>query len=541
MLRPLHGTTQPLDALAVDRLGLPIALAMEAAGRAVAETLAQCCSDRNQRVVLLAGRGNNGGDAAVTARHLVGLGYKQLVLCCLGEPKGAEAQGALALLTHYPVEVHHNPDPELLATLLATAHTVVDGLLGCGQTSAPQAPMAAWVQQVIAWKQTDPGGRTVVAIDVPTGINSATGAVYLPACQADVTVSLATEKPGHWLLPAKAHCGQVVCRSVGWPPGFERLHAPSAWRITPEAAAQWLPQHPPMAHKYQVGTTLVLAGSPQFPGAATLVLQATLLAGAGMVYWASSLAATGAVPALPPEVVPLRLPDEQALSQLPERMKPPQAVAYGPGLGRTPKQAEALLTVLQLLQNHWPETRLVLDADGLNHLGELHYKGQLAFPLPTALGQRVVITPHLAEARRLVAPLSPELPPLTHATHLAQTLGCAVLLKSPILVYAHAPGEAAANSPWVSSWGTVALAKGGSGDVLTGLLTGVLAQTYQQPFAHGVGLAMALYGLAGQLAEHQQGPYSLCPSHVVKALPEAFQQLVQRTTRLPSQVAFHCR
>jgi NAD(P)H-hydrate epimerase len=375
----------------------------------------------------------------------------------------------------------------------------VDALLGTGATGAPREPLAG----AVAWLRAHPG--PVVALDVPTGVESDTGRVPGDAVRADLTVTFHGDMPGLRVAPGRGHSGRVLVADIGIP-ALVRL-APAAW-LAGHAAAGAVPRKRPDDEKYGAGAVLVVGGAIGLTGAPALAARATLRAGAG-------LAVVGAPAAVQPliagellEVMVAPLPDggaghltaagaQEALAQA-GRVG---AVALGPGLGRADGTGDAVATLLADLA-----LPLVLDADGLWHLHDAPER-LAGRPAPT------VITPHAGEAARLLGAERAQVEGdrLASARALAERSGAVVVLKGAGTVVA-APGAV----PVVAEHGTSALATAGTGDVLTGVVATCLAKG-MAPHAAAVA-AVALHARAGELAGRGDGTIA---SDVIEALPAA--------------------
>ncbi len=444
----LSGTVLTTSAMgAVDRTaidgGIPGYVLMEAAGRAVTRAIVERFSPCP--VLVLAGPGNNGGDGYVVARRLEAAGWP-VRLAAFGDPARLQGDAAEAAARWSGVVQPLDRAPGLAGDL------VVDALFGAG-LDRPLAPDLARTLQ-----RTTEGRRRLVAVDVPSGVDGSTGAVSPGTPRADLTVTFCRPKPGHLLEPARGLMGEIVCADIGIPDAAVAAHD-TGLRVN--APAEWchrLPLRKAAAHKYHFGHALIIGGEAARTGATSMAAVAAARIGAGLVTVAA-----------PSEALPLYAGREASLMTRPldapadlDRLLAAgrfDAVLFGPaaGLGR---RSEALLE--RLLASG---VELILDADALTVLGRLREAGGNRRPrLPAS----AVLTPHDGEFERLSASTGDR---LTRARAAAAELGCTVLLKGADTVIAAADGRARLNAGAPGN-----LATAGTGDVLAGMIAGLVAQ-----------------------------------------------------------------
>ena len=461
--------------------GTPVEVLMGRAGAAVARAAArELGTVAGRRVVALAGKGHNGGDALEALARLAsrGAGAEALVT---GDPDDLDDQGrrCVALVRRAGGRVRPFT-PDLAGRLLAGADLVLDGLLGTGSSGVPRGAVAG---AVTASRTAE---APVVAVDIPSGVDGATGEVAGEAVRATVTVTFQAVKPGHVLPPGSEHVGRL------------------------EVAE----------HKRSRGVLLLVGGSPGMGGAPTLMGLAARRAGTGLLVLAVPASVADRVGAAVPEALTVALPEaggglaRNADDACRRWLGEATAIGVGPGLGRadgTQKVVRGLLAAY--------EGPAVVDADALFALGT-------GGPLAERRGP-TLLTPHAGEFARL-AP-DAEGTRLDQAAGRARAWGATVLLKGDNTVIADPGGRLAVNPT-----GVPALASGGTGDVLTGLTGSLLAQGLD-PFDAGR-LGAWVHGRAAANAVADLGPVSVAAGDVARHLPAGFRELLRRGPGNPTGV-----
>jgi ADP-dependent NAD(P)H-hydrate dehydratase / NAD(P)H-hydrate epimerase len=454
------------DRLAIDA-GTPGLALMEAAGRAVAATAAQL-GGAGALVAVACGPGNNGGDGFVAARVLQEQGHT-VRLGLLGNRDALRGDAAVMAGRWTGATEALSP------ATLAGADVVIDAMFGAGLSRSVDGAAAEVVAAI------NGAGKPVVAVDVPSGLDGTTGQALGPAVQATATVTFFRMKPGHLLLPGRLKCGDVRVADIGIPDRVLAGIAPRAWVNGP---ALWLAHYPRPhmdAHKYTRGHAIVVSGPPESTGAARMSARAALRVGAGLVTLVGSASATAINATHATAVMVRAIASDAALAEVlaDERRN---AVLAGPGAGVGALTAATVLTVLG------SGAGVVLDADALTSFAREGAAAPVkaaglgfvvrADPDPTAqalfdaISGRMgatVLTPHEGEFKRLFGELAGS--KLDRARQAAAASRAIVVLKGPDTVIAAPDGRAAINHnapPW--------LATAGSGDVLAGLITGLLAQ-----------------------------------------------------------------
>lgn len=447
------------------------------------------------KVLLLAGHGNNGGDAIAMARLLHEQHYSVQLYRVKAQTYSADhqAQWELAQAASVPVI------DELDVFQLQPVDWVVDGLLGNGLNRAAAGDYAQCINLLNQWQ------LPVFSIDLPSGLpgDGAFDAGW-PIVKAHTTACLAQFKFNLLLPPAAIYAGEVVLVAIGLSERFKHLDY-LAEVINPTAELPILSARKRFSHKGSHGHALIIAGSEGYYGAALLAARACVMAGAGLTTAALPERFQAAFSASLPEAITTTSGHtfwEDALPLLPY-----QAIGVGMGLGQRSATQEALLQLLRTYQGP-----LLLDADALNLLSSLGETGKAAIPRGS------ILSPHPKEFDRLFGQQPHWWARLERLQTAAEELQCTIILKNAYTFVA-APGK----SLQVNLTGNAGLAKGGSGDVLSGILTALLAQGLSAFDAARLGVW--LHGTAADLALLHSSPESLTPSAVINALPAAFRQL----------------
>jgi NAD(P)H-hydrate epimerase len=546
---------------AADEGGHSYAGMMERAGRGVAEALLARRDVQGKRVLVLVGPGNNGGDGLVAARYLAQAGAE--AACYLLRPRD-EGDANFQAAREHEISISDagaDQDWQTLRQLVAGADVIVDALLGTGVRLPLRGTVGELLEQVheslrarrarqLSARALNAPARPsaplpaplVVAVDGPSGLDYVSGELDPLALAANVSVTFAFPKPGHFLLPGAAACGELVVADIGISPGLtQELLGPAQLQVaTSEWVGALLPPRPAGAHKGTFGKALLVAGSINYTGAAHLAASGAARVGAGLITLAVPAALHGALAARSSQATFLLLPQAlgvvapEAVSLLLERAKDYQAMLLGPGLTQ---EKEAVEFVQQLFQAEGPGKRkvigfqadrsapagqeqpalppLVVDADGLNALAALEGEEWWQRLPPTS-----VLTPHPGEMARLMGVQTGEVQAnrLAAARDMAARWGHVVVLKGAYTLVAHPGGQTV-----ILPFATPALATAGSGDVLAGAIVGLLAQGLR-PFDAALAGAY-LHGLAGSWAAEEIGQAGVIASDLLPRLPRAVHEL----------------
>jgi hydroxyethylthiazole kinase-like uncharacterized protein yjeF len=533
---PLYIVTTPqMQAAekAADASGLSYDQMMENAGHAVAQAIEAHFDVVGVRVLILVGPGNNGGDGLVVARYLAQVGAVVTVYVWKRKIKG-DKNWALLDATNVEKVLSSDSDSQTrLTNLLNESGLIVDALLGTGVSRPIEGSLAELLDQTKAvvtarrsWTEgplvdptfpalDDEFGPAVVAVDVPSGLNSDTGAIDPHTLTADLTVTLAGVKLGHILIPGPEVVGHLVVGDIG----IATAHYPDDVNLemaTASKVAAMLPPRPVGAHKGTFGKAILVAGSTNYTGAAVLAGQAAGRIGTGLVMLAPPRTIHPILASRLVEATYLPLPDQEgaiapeAVQPLQEKFAEMEAALIGPGLG----QHERTVTFLQqLLADRDSLPPLVLDADALNILAQQTEWWKLLPP-------HCILTPHPGEMARLTGSTTKEVQAsrLEVSEEMAAKWNQIVLLKGAHTVIAAPEGRT-----MVMPFANPALAKAGSGDVLAGAIVGLRAQGVAA-FEAAVAGAY-LHGLAGEIAREHLGATAVVATDLVGFLPMAIREV----------------
>lgn len=511
----MFSSPYPLELLTTDQMaradrltiegGVPGMTLMENAAAAIARTVNQILQRTSgRRILVLCGPGNNGGDGFVAARLLQAMRYKVRVACMVptSELRGDAARAAVG----WRGEV-----TPLCDVSFETVDLVIDAIFGAGLARDLDAATVALVNRLNDWRRRT--RQKVVSVDIPSGVDGTTGRILGAAVEADATVTFFRVKTGHLLLPGRLNCGRLLCAHIGIrsqaiePLGVSTFaNGPELWRAA-------LPVPRVDGHKYARGHAVVLSGGASATGAARLAATAALRAGAGLVTLGSPTDAL-AINAAALTSVMVRVADGpsgvRALLSDPRK----NVVALGPALGvgeETRRLVEAALAPQAAAR------AAVLDADALTSFEDARAE---LWRLIRDAGGPTVLTPHAAEFERLFGNLAPDAAgsKLDQARAAARISGAVVLFKGPDTVVA-APDGRAAILPAASPW----LATAGSGDVLTGIVAGLLAQRMEAFLATACAVWMHAW------AAERFGP-GLIADDIIATLPRVWADLCGSST-----------
>jgi ADP-dependent NAD(P)H-hydrate dehydratase / NAD(P)H-hydrate epimerase len=522
---------------AADAAGHSYDQMMEAAGRAVAEAIIERYPVAGRQVTILVGPGNNGGDGLVAGRYLAEAGadvtfylFKARDVAEDSNLAQVQAMGLFAITTEFDQRYR------VLRTRLNITDILIDALLGTGVSRPITGELAKMMQQVQAGlaerseilteqqqrqalvnvAQVAPAGRppgnppqpVVVAVDCPSGLNCDTGELDRLAFPANLTVTFAGPKHGHFIFPGAAACGELVVADIGISSELPEVAGVAVELVTAGRAAKMLPRRPADGHNGTFGWVLIAAGSARYWGAPGLAGRAAYRTGAGLVALAVPQTIKPSLAGQLPEATYPLVADRDILSgesaqALLKEMAAYSAVLIGPGLDSAGDFLESMLAA--------DLPPLVLDADGLNLLTQMD-------DWPARLPAGTILTPHLGEMARLTGrPLAElkEWDRVALAQEMAAAWRCILLLKGAYTVVAAPDGRCT-----ILPFANPALATAGSGDVLSGIIVALLGQGLA-PYDAAM-LGGYLHGAAGQLSGRTAG---LLASEIADYVVPVWQQL----------------
>lgn len=487
--------------------GLDYLRLMENAGSACARFVAekaQITLESNTAATVVCGKGKNGGDGFVIARKLYDKGAQVCVVLAAGEPTAADALEMYTRMTALPIEVvHYDTQHDLALEKIRTAQVLVDAMFGIGFYGDPNEQTARLFEAMSA------SPALKIAVDLPSGVNCDVSLAPKHAFHADCTAAISTLKPAHVLFPAASLCGEVSVVRIGIPDSCYEEEDGMLFSIEEEAVRGWFAPRDPVSNKGDYGHLLSICGSRRMPGAAVLAAKGAVAMGAGLVTAAFPEGAYAAIASKLTE--PLLLPlyanregtfAQAALPELRAAMEKASAILIGCGLGMNDDTA---YLVSELLSS--ASCPVVLDADGINiaaaHIDML--KNRIA-PL--------ILTPHPGEMARLCGCTAAEIQAdrTGAARRFAQEYGVTLVLKGANTVIAD--GRSA--SLFVNRTGNPGMAKGGSGDLLAGMLASLAAQGMEPLKAAAA--AVYLHGLAGDEVAKRCSMCGMTPTLIAEEL-----------------------
>ncbi len=499
-----------IDAWAETDLGIGPTLLMENAGRAAAGIIQREFPEagKSGEILVFAGKGNNAGDAFVVARQLLSLGCKVRVFHLVKDYKGSTLANFNILKKLKTKLIHLDQASELESFFLQSPGPfwAVDGIIGTGLRGSLEGHFYDVVELINKYVPQ------VISLDIPTGVNGESGQMQGIAIRAAMTISFGFPRLGHFLPPGAEYCGKLINVNLSLP--VKLNDEGDKFLLRPRFVAEKLKRRDPYAHKNTFGHTLVLGGSVGRTGAAALCAKAAHRMGSGLVTvatWADAMPAL--LSQIPSETMSWPIPKSTELQDYAIKLKDYSAIVIGPGLGMSDAAAQLLEALLKTYRGP-----MVIDADALNLMSE-----KLSLELCKARNAPTVLTPHPGEMARLLKrdkkhvvdqPIQSvkKAVELTHSVVMLK--GAATLLSSPddLVFLNHSPNPG--------------LATAGSGDVLAGMIGGLLAQGMNAYHATIAGIY--LHSLAGECAAQRIGPRGMLAGDVIESIPEAFRELFKR-------------
>lgn len=461
-------------------------------------------TDPTQRIAVFCGPGNNGGDGVAAARLLLKEGYRVRAFLVgdrekmtpderVMEEKLREAGGELE-----PFDL----ESQRIILWLSTCDCVVDALFGVGLKRPLEGEFLTLVQRLNSMR------IPVVACDLPSGVDGDTGEILGDAIQAKVTVTFTCAKPGLYLGAGAGRAGEVQEVDIGIPVDLVNevvWRAANRTDVMPDYAHCHLPRRPVDGHKGDFGKLFILAGSEGYTGAPNLAARAALRTGAGLVFLGVPREIYPILAVKCDEAMPFPLPNEY--SKILEKAQSCDVALLGPGLGQEPRAQRLVRSLLEDL-----DIPVVLDADGINALcGHIDILDKRSAP--------TVLTPHAGEFARLTGCGLPVRDRLTAARAFAKEHRCTLVLKGHGTVTAAPSGKC-----WICGTGNPGMAKGGSGDVLSGMIAALWGQKHlrdpRTDLSELTAWSVWFHGKAGDKCAQKLGEYAMLPSDLLDAIPE---------------------
>lgn len=485
-----------IDRKTIEDFGIPSFTLMESAGRSVYSFIRSFFENdlKFLNVAVVVGKGNNGGDGLVVARYLADK-VSNLDVFLLSEATSfkGDARKNFELLKKIGVNLI---EVEVLPSL-EEYDLIVDAIFGTGFHGEPDDRLLKCFEKI------NLSGALVISVDIPSGVNGETGEVIKGAVVADYTVTMGTVKRGHLLYPGKAFTGELYIADIGIPESFYN----EIETLVPEVddIRELLPVRIGNEHKGNMGRVLIVAGSKGFTGAAFLASQAAILSGAGLVYLAIPEELNSIMEVKLTEVITLPY---STMENFEKNLNSYDfdVIAFGPGAGRTPETVEKLRIILERFKGP-----LVIDADGIWAIKEL---GNLKFEQP------VILTPHPGEASFLLKATASEIDKkrIEFAKKLSETFNATVVLKGAPTIVKIKDGYT-----YINPTGNPGMASGGVGDVLTGMLAGLVAQGVSIP--DSALLAPYLHGFIADILLEEETEESITATKILENIGRALHEL----------------
>jgi NAD(P)H-hydrate epimerase len=513
-----------MDRETIESFGLPGRVLMENAGRGVIDVLVKTFPaiesfGRNQSIGIVAGRGNNGGDGFVIARYLSGMDVSVSVyLFSERDAIKGDAAANLKLLDALKVPVFEIMDTACLAqhrTAMCHHKIWVDALLGTGLNTEVKGLFRTAIELLNSLN------RPIIAVDVPSGLNADTGMICGACIRAHTTVTFGFPKIGHILYPGADVTGRLETIDIGIPPHIVQGVRPRHHILTPEAITAAFPQRALTSHKGTAGHVLVVGGSTGKAGAAVMSGLGALRSGAGLVTLAIPKSLNAIIQSQIPEIMTAPMDgrkegiwDDSIFNDIQEQLQGKKCLAIGPGMGDAAETRKLVIEILRVIS-----IPVVLDADGLNCIcGRLEVLKRLNTP--------AILTPHPGEMSRLTGKSVTDIQAdrIGIARRFSQTHHVHLILKGARTVIAHPDGTV-----YINLTANPGMASGGMGDVLTGVIAGLLAQGLEPEAASHTGVY--LHGKAADALCESKGPFGFLASEVAGALPVVIRDMIAGSLR----------
>ena len=509
------GEMQKIDRMTIEPFGIPGRILMENAGRGATHILFnKYVGLKNRKVGVIAGRGNNGGDGFVIARYLAQKGTRVTVyLLSKSSLIKGDSAANLKLLASLSIPVIEIPDRKAFSkhrSSIVHQEILVDAILGTGLKS----DVKGYFREVIEFLNSL--NKPVFAVDIPSGLNSDTGQVCGVCIRANTTATFAFAKIGQILFPGANYTGDLEIVEIGIPSHIAEEAGSRQYLLTPDMIRDYLKPRPFDAHKGNAGHLLLIAGSPGKTGAAVMAAMSAMRTGAGLVTLGIPRSLNPVLESQCLEVMTCPLSEtidgmlnESSFQAIIDLLPSKKCFAIGPGIGTSVETKNLVHRVIQEIK-----VPIVIDADGLNILaGHTQILRNLKAP--------VILTPHPGEMARLIKSTVDVVQKdrINCARDFAEKFNVHLVLKGARTIIAHPDGKV-----FVNQTGNPGMASGGMGDVLTGIIAGLITQGYSPESAAHAGVY--LHGAAADEMAETIGPIGFLASDVMNAIPGQIRSLL---------------
>lgn len=491
------------DNKAIHVLGIPSTMLMTNAARKLAAAALELLGEQRNAVVFC-GSGNNGGDGVAAASYLLRRGVDTRCFLTGGRVKMTED---CAEMERRLVELGgtlEDFDPCEAATALESADVIIDAIFGIGLNSDLRGTALEAVMLINA------SGKPVISADIPSGVEADTGRILGDAVRAEITVTFSMPKAGHFVEPGCEYCGKLVVADIGIPEELLENAGTDTFAVLRDEI--FLPERRQISHKGNYGKLLIIGGCEGYSGAPVLCAKASARSGAGLIYLGVPRSIYGITASRVNEPMPFPLAEdtdgklsEDAYREIADKLKDCNACVIGCGLGRSEELNKLIRRIVRESGK-----QLIIDADGLFALGSDGDAIRTAAMPP-------ILTPHDGEFARLGGTLSSSR--VSDARSFAQDRNCILVLKGHHTICAFPDGEV-----YINPFGNAGMAKGGSGDVLAGIIG---ALSVQLPVKQAVITACAVHALAGDRCAESFGEYSMLPTDIIDAIPEITKDIIR--------------
>lgn len=492
-----------IDDYSIEKIGIPSLVLMEKAAMAVVDAMLKTIV-KTDKILAVCGAGNNGGDGIAAARILFHLGYHVDVLFVGDEEKSTKQ-------TKVQLNIGRNIGLNIFNQLeISEYNIIIDAIFGIGLSKDIIDEYAFIINKINHFQ------NKVYSIDIPSGVRADDGKVLNTAIKADETITFGLLKLGHLLYPGSEYVGSITVMDIGFPGEAIRQVHPEHFIYESEDLSG-LPMRQTYSNKGTFGTVLVIAGSKDISGACFLSAKAAYRIGAGLVKVLTSVENKNMIQTLLPEALLITYEEENLnkdlISTIIDEIRQATSIVIGPGIGVSNMAKQLLQLVLQ-----HSKVPTIIDADGINLLAkEKEYKGIKKdgdYGNNVNLPSHFILTPHLKEMSRLIDLTVKEIAEniLQVATWVTKEKQYTLVLKDARTLVTHQ------GKVYINTSGNNGMATGGTGDILTGIIAGLLAQG--MPIYEAATMGVYLHGLAGDYAVKEKGLYSLIASDIIEALPD---------------------